>query len=188
MTQEFIYPDWQEYQANNLPKPWDYWLGTQGSLTQALERAGNQRCELAIQQEGYAKPWQDECEFLELNNLDQHWVREITLAQKNTKLVYARSVFPKELIAHHKEFLGLGNQVLAQVLFTNPNIYRGDIEIVSLNKHHELFKLILNAGLVDSDQALWARRSRFHVKNHCLLVCEVMLDAVENLSLSTKPT
>ena len=183
-----VLPNWHE-SSKDLIKPWDYWLGIQSSLTQALAKAGGQKCELAVKQEGYAQPWQDECEFLEINQSDQsdqsdqqHWVREITLSQaKHGELVYARSVFPKELIEHHAEFLTLGNSVLAQVLFDNPHIYRGDIEISQLNKDHDLFKIILAAGLVLENQTLWARRSRLHVKNHQLLVCEVMLDAVKKI-------
>lgn len=175
-------PDWQEY-STNLVKPWDYWLGVPASLTQALSDAGGEVCQLTVQQEGYAQPWIDECEFLEIDaNSSQHWVREIILSQpKLGELVYARSVFPQDLIQHHAEFLRLGNQVLAQVLFDNPHIYRGDIEVAQLNKNHRLFKIILSKGLVSEDQKLWARRSRFHIKNHQLLVCEVMLDAVKKL-------
>lgn len=177
-----VHPNWQEY-STTLVKPWDYWLGVPASLTQALADAGGERCDLTVQQEGYAEPWVDECEFLEIDsNNHQHWIREIVLSQpKAGQLVYARSVFPQELLAQHQEFLKLGNNVLAQVLFDDPHIYRGDIEVAQLGKNHELFNIILSKGLVAENQQLWARRSRFHVRNHQLLVCEVMLNAVKDL-------
>lgn len=172
-------PHWQEYH-DNFPQPWGTWLGVPGSLTGALQKRGGEPCQLQVQREDYAFPWSDECEFLELASNEKHWVREITLSQK-LPLVYARSIFPQALIAHHPQFTQLGGGVLAEVLFNDPHIYRGDIEVAKLHSEHVLFTHIASVGLVGKDQSLWARRSRFHIKNHQLMVCEVFLDAITDL-------
>jgi chorismate--pyruvate lyase len=168
-------PNWMPYVAEDIPSLWRFWLGVPGSLTKALEEKGGSPCILEIQQEGYTQPWLDECEFLSLEAGSINWVREITLSQE-TRLIYARSVFPSSLIASSPVFSELGTNVLASLLFSDPDIRRGDIEVAKLSQGHALFDRIAS-----SSPFLWARRSRFHVRDQQLLVCEVFLDAVAAL-------
>ena len=171
---------WQTYSPNDLPEPWRYWLGVQGSLTQVLTAAGGQACMLQVQQEGMGEPWPEERDFLSLPALGQHWIREITLSQAQP-LVYARSIFPQSLLVECPQFSQLGTQVLASLLFSDPDVRRGAIEVAQLSHEHLLFQSIIAAGLVNEGQSLWARRSRFHRREQQLLVCEVFLDAVNTL-------
>lgn len=156
--------DWQPYPFARVPSPWCYWLGIPGSLTKALEEKSGQACVVTIRREAYDYPLPEECEFLSLAVGDTHWVREVTLSQQQRPLVNARSVFPRALIHSFPEFAQLGTQVLGNLLFSNDlGIYRGEIEVAKL----------------PSD--VWARRSRFHVREHQIVVCEVFLHAVASL-------
>lgn len=55
-------PAWKNvFQALDMPLDCMHWLANADSLTKALEDASGTQCQVAVQQEGWDEPWEDEC-------------------------------------------------------------------------------------------------------------------------------
>lgn len=82
-------------------------------------------------------------------------VREVELLGKGEAVVFARSVIP--LSDDTKEILKIGSKPLGEVLFNNPNIKRGTMQITQIGN-------------------IWGRRSTFTIGKTPLLVSEFFLE------------
>ncbi|UJJ29972.1 chorismate--pyruvate lyase family protein [Halopseudomonas maritima] len=163
-------PDW--YPANQHPAPPPEplldWLCHEGSLTQRLTEAGNRdfRVELLSQTPQPARV--DEAQTLGLETGASVWAREVLLHTAGAPRVFARSVAPPSALGNAQVALdNLGTTSLGHLLFRNPQIRRGPIEI---SRYPATW--LPEAWRA---QGLWARRSHFSDGALQLLVCEVFL-------------
>ena len=163
-------PDWFATDCHPAPPPVPLfnWLCAEGSLTQRLTDAGNDdfRVELLAQEEQPARA--DEAQALGIAPGQPVWVRQVLLHTDGAPRVFARSVAPLSALGSAAvELNGLGTTSLGHLLFRNPQIRRGPIEISRYPA----------AWLPCAWQAegLWARRSHFSDGDLQLLVCEVFL-------------
>lgn len=146
------------------------WLLDRGSLTERLlEKSGGAfRVQVLHQQWGVAHP--DEAKLLGIRQRQAVLVREVILYGKGQAWVYARSVLPaKSLDRSLRHLKRLGNKPLGAVLFNNPHMQRGEIEIALLDP-----KRLPTAV----DHAVWGRRSVFFLHHQPLLVSEIFLPAL----------
>ena len=82
-------------------------------------------------------------------------VREVELLGKGKVVVFARSLIP--LSDDTKEILKIGSKPLGEVLFNNPNIKRGAMQITQIGN-------------------IWGRRSTFTIGKTPLLVSEFFME------------
>jgi len=163
-------PDW--YPAKRHPAPPDAplfdWLCHEGSLTLRLTEAGDQDFRVELLKQAPEPAHDDEAAALGLSPGTLVWTREVLLHTAGAPRVYARSVAPTSALGNAAvELDSLGTTSLGHLLFRNPQIRRGPIEISRYPADR----------LPDSwrSEGLWARRSHFSDGKLQLLVCEVFL-------------
>ncbi len=157
-----------------LAGPWRHWLTDHGSLTRRLRRlAPAFRVRRLVQ--GTAMPHRDEFAALGLAPGRNAVIREVLLLNADTPLVFAHSVIPfSGLLGPWAALTGLGNRPLGEALFSNPRVGRHPLEYKRLDRRHPLYRGAVR-HLAEAPRALWARRSRFTLEEHPILVTEVFL-------------
>lgn len=170
MTESPTLPEWYPVNAHPEPPPAYLldWLGDEASLTLRLTAAGNSdfRVELLAQQPQPARA--DEALALGLECGQQVWTREVLLHTAGAPRVFARSVAALSAVADSPiDLAHLGTQSLGLLLFSNPEVSRGPLEISRYPADW------LPPAQRSAD--CWARRSRFADGRLQLLVCEVFL-------------
>ena len=138
------------------------WLLDDSSLTAKLKKhaLGVFRVQLICQE--WRLPSVDESILLAqpYNRLTN--IREVLLLCHDTPVVFARTVIPSSTLeGENAQLLHLKNKPLGEVIFSDPTLQRGPIEItktVDTNNH-----------------PVWGRRSVFTLKNKPLVVSEFFL-------------
>lgn len=165
-------PHW--YPAEQHPQPPGPllldWLCDQGSLTLRLTDAGSEdfRVELLAQASQPAR--EDEAQALGVMPAEPVWVREVLLHTAGAPRVFARSVAPLAAVgASAIDLQSLGSNSLGLLLFSNPEVSRGPLQI------SQYPSAWLPSPWREQAAACWARRSHFSDGQLQLLVCEVFL-------------
>jgi len=139
---------------DDIPKEVIFWIRDDQSLTQKLKKKYHDfRVEVHKQEE--LEIYNHEINMLE--NEKKFIVREVSLYGDNQPVVFARSVIPKN--SKTDSIIKIGNKPLGEILFTDPNIIRGPIEITFHNN-------------------IWGRRSVFVMDNCRILVSEFFLEKI----------
>ncbi len=145
-----------------------------GSLSRLIQTKFKGRFHIGIINESWMMPMCYEKKILSLRDNEIAFIRESYLNCDNKKLVYARTIIPKQTLKRKNQNLTrLGQKPLGEILFRNDKIYRDDIKfarITRLNKLHSRAKGNCN---ISSD--LYSRQSLYYIKNKPLLVFEVFL-------------
>lgn len=154
----------------SLPNNLADWLLNTGSLTERLQAlttifrvnllgqnsAPLDNSELALLSKSVNKDWQ---------------VREVVLQGEvhgqSIDWVFARSILPDLLCK--STWANLGSQPLGQRIFNDTSFVRSEFEIGKLLCHP------LTGQKFSKDEPCWARRSRFQIGEHMLLVAEAFL-------------
>ena len=109
-------------------------------------------------------------------------VREVLLECDGVPVVFARSILSTPRGARlGRWFAGLGSRSLGSLLFAHPGFRREAIEYRRLLPGHPLHQRLCALSGRDWPD-LWARRSRHHFGAASVLVCEVYLPALMDLS------
>ncbi|MEW5770077.1 MAG: chorismate lyase [Pseudomonadota bacterium] len=160
--------------------PYRRWLCTPGSLTHALMRA----CpafNVARLAQAAGPAHADEEALMALRRRRLAMVREVLLRCGGEPLVFAHSVIPLAgLRGPWVGLSGLGNRPLGAALFSDPRIRRHPLEFRRLDRRHPLYRKAAR-HLDAPPRELWARRSRFALQGHSILVTEVFLPAILKL-------
>lgn len=161
--------------------PWRHWLTDHGSLTRRLTAACPAFRVQRLSQ-GLALPLRDEYRPLGLRPARLALVREVLLLCGDTPLVFAHSVVPRSgLRGPWAALTGLGHRPLGAALFADPRILRHPLDYRLLDQRHPLYRRA--APYTENPPAtLWARRSRFTLQGHSLMVTEVFLPATLSLT------
>jgi len=166
---------WHSPQKRLMPKEMAAWLTDKGSLTQKL-RSHNQN-DFSVQLLGnhWIKPLPDECLSLNTAMTQMAYQREVRLMDGEQANVYARTIIPLDTFQVMKQrFNGLGNRPLGELLFTDPSVKRGPIEVACLQPGQWLYEMALLEEDYRPDE-LWGRRSQFYLGGKILLVNEIFL-------------
>ncbi len=148
------------------------WLLNRGSLTARLINISNSSLKVTIVYQQMSRPYLSEASLLEIPTRQRALIREVILSDGNTPLVFARSVIPiKTLTGRLRKLFNMGSNPLGSVLFKDPSMQRGKIEVARVMKQHNY---VPDSMVID--KYLLGRRSNFYLDNKPLLVSEVFLD------------
>ncbi len=138
--------------TRNIPKPIQMWLNDDQSLTAKLkDKFDNFAVEVLSQEQ--TTPHANELDILECDT--EAIVREVNLLGNCQAVVFARSVIP--MTDDTKNLLSIGSKPLGEILFNDPNIKRGKMQITHTDN-------------------IWGRRSIFTIAQTKLLVSEFFLE------------
>ena len=166
---------WQPAQKRIMPANLVSWLTETGSLTRRLQKIDAGGFSVQLLGGHWLPSLPDETDILGITNTELVYQREVRLMLGNTAAVYARTLIPRATFnAMRHRFLSLGNQSLGEMLFTDPTVERGSIDVACLKPGQWLYEMATGEEKIRPDE-LWARRSSFYLKGKVLLVNEIFL-------------
>lgn len=169
---------WQpagQLQRGRVPVGLAGWLLDSASLTLRLQRLcpGRFRVRVLSQQWGLAAP--DEAQRLGMRGRGLAVIRQVQLLCDDRPWVYARTVIPAtSLRGRLRRLAHLGSRPLGGMLFSDPGMHRGAVELACIGKHEHLYTSATRT-LRKRPKNVWGRRAVFRLSSHPLLVSEVFL-------------
>ncbi|MBL1319460.1 MAG: chorismate lyase [Methylophaga sp.] len=171
---------WHQPQRRLMPAKLASWLTSTDSLTRRLQAQNHHGFSVELLGSCWIKPLTDEAISLGLPVAEHVYQREVRLMDGDTANVYARTVIPRTTyMAMQHRFNSLGNKPLGELLFTDPLVKRGPIEIACLKPGQWLYEM----AVLDENyrpEMLWGRRSAFYLSGKSLLVNEIFLPTLWN--------
>jgi len=165
---------WQSVEddfINVIPLPLCDWLLDTASLTNRLSK---QCHKFGVQ---VISPNQNQLSQQErdLFSTDDIRCREVLLLSDEIPQVYARTLIPETTLKYaNQQLKSLGNTSLGEVLFKDPSMRRGTIEVCSLNNDSTL-NTMSQQLLLPACSQIWGRRSMFYLQDFPLSVTEFFL-------------
>ncbi len=152
-----------------------------GSLTARLRSLCAAQCiTVRVLREGRHPVPPDEARVLGLRVRERSRVREVCLHCGSGAWVFAHSVIPQRTLSGGGRRLArLGHHPLGAVLFSDPGIQRGPIELARVSAEAMPYAGFAAVDATAQAPAYWGRRSLFYVGERPLLVCEFFLPALE---------
>ena len=155
---------WQSPQKRLMPKELAPWLTDTGSLTRRLQQHNNVDFSVQLLGNSWMRPLPDECQLLAIPATQMAYQREVRLMDGEQANVYARTVIPLDTFQVMKHrFNSLGNKPLGELLFTDPKVKRGPIEIACIKPSQWLYEMALLEENVPSTNC--SSKVRFKVLN-----------------------
>lgn len=170
-------PNWQTVGsiAGLLEPPLFSWLTSIDSMTERLRGLVPGFAVEVLQHEWHV-PRPSEAEFLGIEANTRAIVREVLLHGGHQPFMYARSVFPENVVAAVPDLLNLGARPLGEILFSQ-HAKRSGFEFAEIGpENHDYIAAMANVPTPAS--RLWARRSAFSFASGSILVFEVFLPAL----------
>ncbi len=171
-------PHWsaiQSLQRVDLPPAVAGWLRDRGSLTARLKGVCGDGFSVLLRHQGWQSPLYSEMQLLAMRRGEVAIIREVELMCGDKALVFARTIIPASSLRGPARRLSmLGTKPLGEVLFSDPRMRRGPIEVARLQPRHPLF-VAATASLADRPDSLWGRRTIFYLAGAPLLVNEIFL-------------
>lgn len=164
-----------------LPAALAPWLLDPQSLTRRLLAACDAPFAVQVVSQAWERPQRNEVRRLGLAADAHAWVRQVRLHCGPTACVFARTVIPvSSLTGPRRHLARLGNRPLGAVLFADPALRRGGLDIVRCRPGERLYAAAAE-GLAPPPAEIWGRRSLFLLRGHPLLVCELFLPPIAQL-------
>lgn len=178
-------PDWQpvtQLDAVSLGDTLYSWLVSTGSLTARLKKNCHD-FQVKILNEGWQKPFANECNALGITPAELVFVRHVHLCCGDNAAIFARTVIPNaSLVGGLSHLTQLGDRPLGELLFSVPGIERGMLEVACFEPQSSFYDTLVGPTNMKVRQTLWGRRSVF-VIDHCpLLVSEIFLSDMQGYS------
>lgn len=171
---------WHPPQRRLMPAKLASWLTDANSLTRRLQAHNQHDFSVELLGNCWIKPLTDEATSLNLPVTEHIYQREVRLMDGDTANVYARTIIPRTTyMAMQHRFNHLGNKPLGDLLFSDPLVKRGPIEVACLKPGQWLYEM----AVLDENyrpKELWARRSPFYLSGKILLVNEIFLPTLWN--------
>jgi chorismate--pyruvate lyase len=172
--------DWLTF-LPNIETGYAPWLRDHGSLTRRIQ----QRCtQFGVRNlcDCLMLPAHDETALLGLSPRQKIYTREVFLLADKQPVVFAHSVVaPQHLRGAWQSLQHLGNRPLAALLFAHPLVQRAPLHYRTLKPNHPLYRRA-SVTLDTPPLKLLARRSLFTLHGAPLLVTEVFLPGILNLT------
>lgn len=154
------------------------WLLDEDSLTRRIMACCPGRFHVEVLAQDWSRPLPGEARALGFTRRTAALVRQVQLKCGDTPWVYARTVIPRTtLTGRHRRLARLRNRSLGAVLFADPGMRRGALEIARIEPGDPLHVLAF-AHTPASAEVLWGRRSVFRLDDKPLLVSEFFLPAI----------
>lgn len=171
-------PRWRPARAQLrfcIPGPVRNWLLDEGSLTRLVIRNCPQRFRVRVLYQGWRRPQPGERRVLRMSVAGAVFIREVELYCGSRPWVFARTLIPAgTLRGGARRLAHLRDRPLGAVLFADPRVLRGRLEVAELLPEHLLFRAAAER-LGSVPGSLWGRRRVFHVDDKPLLVNEIFL-------------
>lgn len=167
---------WQsETKSHTCPDETQSWLYDHNSLTLKLES----RCEnFNVQVKQQVKIPSSKKLSGYFDDEEIILVREVLLHLDETPVVFAQTEIPISTLTEEQIALSeIGNSSLGKLLFNDPSMLRGQIEVTSFKANSPLHDFCQSINQA-TNETLWARRSLFYINNKPLLVSELFLPAL----------
>lgn len=157
--------------SKKMPANIRSWLFDASSLTARLIRYGSGDFRVELLSQKIRRPRRDEAKALGISNQQFALIRQVHLCFGSQVMVYARTVIPlSTLTGSERSYGNLGCRPLGVMLFADRSMRREEVMVTKLSPDNSLYK---NTGA--QDEAIWGRRSIFHVGDKPLLVSEYYL-------------
>lgn len=170
-------PTWHnKYETQGLDATREFWLTQQQSTTKLLESIyplGDLK--IVVCKAAWRTANTHDCTYIGVEQ-QECWIREVLICIKQQPWMWARSVFTKAIIQQSGiDFTQLSTTPLGAVIFKHADLIRSDFNYAVLNAQHADYQLIRQQTNIISPK-LWARRSKFSLKQTGFLLYEVLLD------------
>lgn len=174
-------PVWREalrLHRREVPEAVMPWLLDPASLTRRIQSACAGHFAVDVLEQGFFRPLQNETARLGMRAGGRGFVREVHLLCNGAPWVFARTVIPQTtLVGANRRLTRLKNRPLGAVLFADPTMERGPIEIARLLPGDALYR-DATQQLGALPEAIWGRRSVFRLGGKPLLVSEFFLPGI----------
>lgn len=174
-------PVWREalrLHRREVPEAILPWLLDPASLTRRIQSACTGRFAVDLLEQGFLRPLQNEAAHLGMRAGGRGFVREVHLLCSGAPWVFARTVIPHTtLVGANRRLTRLKNRPLGAVLFSDPTMERGPIEIACLLPGDALY-CDATRHLDVLPDTIWGRRSVFTLAGKPLLVSEFFLPGI----------
>lgn len=148
------------------------------SLTRRIQGACPGCFRVQVLAQGWARPQHNETLALGMRDGSWGFVREVHLLCDDQAWVYARTVIPRTtLTGPRRRLTRLKSRPLGAVLFADPSMRRGPVEIARLTPCDKLYPAAIG-HLADRPPMIWGRRSLFTLGGKPLLVSEIFLPSI----------
>lgn len=163
---------------HQLPHETLAWLLDPASLTRRVIAVCPGRFRVEVVSQGWHKPLLNEARVLGMPPATHAFVRQVYLLCDDRPWVFARTVIPRTtLTGHERRLAHLHTRPLGEVLFADPTMRRGPVEIACLTPHDGLYR-IATQRLASLSETIWGRRSLFTLNAKPLLVNEIFLSGM----------
>jgi len=150
------------------------WLYDHNSLTNKLQLTFN-HFSVEVKQQISCTPNKFISQFFK--NEKKILIREVFLHCDGKPVVFAQTEIPFSTLREQPVDLdNIGEQALGTILFQDPTMLRGQIEVTEFKKG-SIFHQLAEDLQQPVKHSLWARRSLFYLSNKPLLVTELFLPA-----------
>lgn len=175
--QKRIEPDWapsRRLSCLKIPLGTKRWLTDTGSLTARLKSHCPKGFRVRVVSQDWGRPLVSEQRFLGMRHGELAIIREVELLCYGRPWVFARTLIPaKSLRGSARRLAYLGDRPLGEVLFADPHMRRGEVQMAHITQRHRLFAKATQ-HLRRADE-IWGRRSLFELAGNPLLVNEIFL-------------
>lgn len=170
-------PDWHpwcRFRHHRVPCGIEHWLRDPGSLTARLKRAARGEFRLNLLRQGWARPLDSERRLLGMRPGSIAMLREVEMLCGEVPWVFARTLIPVcSLRGRARRLTLLEERPLGEVLFADASMRRGVTQMARLHPGHSLFTSATRH--LQPVEAIWGRRTLFHLAGKPLLVNELFL-------------
>ena len=160
---------------SRIPAGLSDWLLDRESLTLRLQQLCPGKFRVQVLSQVRDIPRLDEAQALGMMPREMAIVRQVLLLCGEQAWVYARTVIPVALLRGKLQRLaGLGTRPLGGVLFADPGMRRGTVELAEILPGQAVYAAA-TGHLRQRPAAIWGRRSVFRLSGKPLLVSEIFL-------------
>lgn len=163
------------FSRSSMPAGLSDWLLDRASLTLRLQQLCPGRFRVQVLSQVREIPGPGEAQVLGIKPREMAMVRQVLLLCGGTPWIYARSVIPvTSLRGKLQRLAGLGARPLGGVLFADPGMSRGIVELAEIMPGQAVYAAA-TGHLLQAPAAVWGRRSVFRIAGKPLLVSEIFL-------------
>jgi chorismate--pyruvate lyase len=169
---------WRSHQSwlrADIPVRLCSWLLDPASLTLRLQRLCPGRFRVRVLSQGWGSPRLDEAQVLGMRHGERAVIRQVHLLCGNHPWIYARTIIPATSMRGKLQRLAhLGTRPLGAMLFADPGMQRGVVELANIKPGEALFSDAIR-HMSRQPGNIWGRRSVFRMADKPLLVSEIFL-------------
>lgn len=178
MTSRNLEPKWQHQNTlrrSEVAPALLSWLLDSNSTTQRFKSEHGQIFQVHILNHQWQRPNISESNILDLPLRTKCLTREVALVHQNKIWMYARSIFPAQILrGKWQQLKKIGNQSLGTLIHQNPLLERSEFEIALIKPGHKDYQRAIQ-NVTTPPQQLWGRRSLFYLE-FPFLITEIFFD------------